>query len=336
VPLIGGRVLLACCLLYLAVVVAAAPKREAIFTLAMGGADGAFMLSAAVLGQSLVDAGSRLRRVALVPAGTADADLSQLRILWEVVVLDPIYCNGIARPGAGAFQGNSPAVECTKLALWRMTDYDRILFLDSDSVVLRPMDILLGSDSRALLAAPSATHPDRFDSRMMVLSPDIGVYEKMMALLRQGVVGTADKMINDHICPQWAASDGRLPWIYSVPAHQFNDYTRNRLLNNKELPVAVHLSSVKPWICCLANYNLPQWVALHTPEYQANMLGAENIILIWQKYFFKAGFQQHGNQICLNKAAIEDHLYSSYEALGHALSQPLVGGLGRTVDETGR
>ena len=47
-------------------------------------------------------------------------------------------------------KGNKPAFHdpvdnFCKLELWRLTDYEKIVFLDADSLVVKPIDMLFGS-----------------------------------------------------------------------------------------------------------------------------------------------------------------------------------------------
>lgn len=73
----------------------------------------------------------------------------------------------------------------TKIALWRQTQFRKIVYLDADVVVLRAPDELF--DLKApFAAAPDVGWPDAFNSGVMVLNPDMGDYWALHTLASSG------------------------------------------------------------------------------------------------------------------------------------------------------
>lgn len=73
----------------------------------------------------------------------------------------------------------------TKLHLWSLTQFERVLYLDADTLVLRSLDPLLLSlplgDFGGFAASPELGFPDCFNSGVMLLAPDA---DRHAALLR--------------------------------------------------------------------------------------------------------------------------------------------------------
>jgi len=73
----------------------------------------------------------------------------------------------------------------TKLALWRQTQYSKIVYIDADIVALRNLDDLFETKAN-FAAAPDIGWPDAFNSGLMVLTPDMGDFWAMQALAQSG------------------------------------------------------------------------------------------------------------------------------------------------------
>lgn len=71
----------------------------------------------------------------------------------------------------------------TKMLIWNMVEYDKIVYLDSDLLILKNVDDLFQRPS--LSAAPDALPPDKFNSGVMVLKPNRRLYRQMMRKVRQ-------------------------------------------------------------------------------------------------------------------------------------------------------
>jgi glycogenin glucosyltransferase len=70
----------------------------------------------------------------------------------------------------------------TKLHLWRLTQYKKLIYLDADTLILRPISHLFTTTPkgpRALSAAPDIGWPDCFNSGLMVLTPDQQTFEDL-------------------------------------------------------------------------------------------------------------------------------------------------------------
>jgi glycogenin glucosyltransferase len=73
----------------------------------------------------------------------------------------------------------------TKIALWRQTQYRKVVYLDADIVVLQSLDSLFDLDV-PFAAAPDIGWPDAFNSGLMLLTPNMGDYWALQALAASG------------------------------------------------------------------------------------------------------------------------------------------------------
>lgn len=80
---------------------------------------------------------------------------------------------------------HDPIANFTKLRLWQLAEHEQIVFLDADTVVLRPIDRLMGYPE--FVAAPNlyASMADmrRMNSGVFVMRPDPRTFERMLARL---------------------------------------------------------------------------------------------------------------------------------------------------------
>ena len=78
---------------------------------------------------------------------------------------------------------------CTKFHAWALVEFRKLIFLDADTLVLRPIDDLLDHPS-AFAAAPDTFPADQFNSGVMVIEPSRLLFDALLAWNR--VNGTAE------------------------------------------------------------------------------------------------------------------------------------------------
>lgn len=73
-----------------------------------------------------------------------------------------------------------PELGCTfsKLRAWTLTQFEKCVFLDADTLVIQNIDDLL--EREELSAAPDIGWPDCFNSGVFVFRPCIGTYDKLL------------------------------------------------------------------------------------------------------------------------------------------------------------
>ncbi|MDB4990627.1 MAG: hypothetical protein JWN04_5805, partial [Myxococcaceae bacterium] len=139
----------------------------------------------------------------------------------------------------------------TKLRAFALTDFDKLVLLDADTIVLQNIDDLF--ERPAIAAAPDFLLPDRFNSGVMVIEPSAPLFERMMASLATSEsYDGGDQGFLNTFYPDWYASPAahRLPAGYNM--HQFiYQFLRAHpaLLPQLEREAKViHYTVQKPWL----------------------------------------------------------------------------------------
>jgi alpha-N-acetylglucosamine transferase len=127
----------------------------------------------------------------------------------------------------------------SKLNAWRLTEYATVLWLDADSIVLKPIDALFRVNAPFAAVADCC---DFFNSGVMVLHPSQAVFEDMMSKRDKlaSYDGGDQGFLNSYFGKNWK----RLDYIFNA---QLPDYV--------DLPSAWHLPDIcvmhfekyKPW-----------------------------------------------------------------------------------------
>ena len=179
------------------------------------------------LGQSLIDVGNTWDRIALVTADVTESERIQISYAWELVEIETVLCNFKGQTHNNGIEKWSKT--CTKFHAWEFTQYQRVIFMDSDLLVISSIDDVVSLYSDVdFLAAPESFPPDTFNSGFMVIKPSADGFEKLLELNERvgSVEGGDQSVLNDGLCPNWHYSEsnsqcGRIPWIYNVPAELF-------------------------------------------------------------------------------------------------------------------
>lgn len=130
---------------------------------------------AAVLAHSLRDAGTKKKLAVMVTLESLTAEtITELKSLYDYVIpVERIRNTNMANLYLMGRPDLSYAF--TKIALWRQTQFRKIVYLDADVVALRALDELFDIEA-SFAAAPDIGWPDAFNSGVMVLNPDMGEY----------------------------------------------------------------------------------------------------------------------------------------------------------------
>ncbi|CAE7646431.1 GYG1, partial [Symbiodinium microadriaticum] len=246
-----------------------------------------YSAGAIALGQSLVDVGSKISRIALVTPEVEEFNRKSLSKLWTVIEVEPIYCNHKLDPSITEHEYDLKGEQylagiqrwsatCTKFAAWKLIQFKRLVFFDSDMIALQPVDdVLYGFTNASFAAAPETFPPDTFNSGVMVLNPSLDTFEHLLELNEQ--VGSAEGgdqgVFNNGLCPNW------------YTAVHFAQYQTLRKMSGLRLPAMGHfVSDGKPWKVVAMEY---MKVAI-PPETQTELMKQKFLHVYWRLEFFKA------------------------------------------------
>lgn len=218
-------------------------KKAYVTTLCNG--DG-YLPGVLVLGRSLEASGTKEERVVMVtPDVTTDAREELARHGWTVRLVDPVANPSIDKMLYPRFE-----TVFTKLNAWRLVEYDRVVLLDADTLILQNVDDLFERQSFA--AAPDFFMPDQFNSGVMVLEPSQAVFDRMIAALSEhGSYDGGDQGFLNEFFTNWYAMPvaNRLPVGYNMAnfIYQFmrgHPHVKATLEKNAKI---IHFLVQKPW-----------------------------------------------------------------------------------------
>ncbi len=132
----------------------------------------------------------------------------------------------------------------TKIELWRQTQFERIVYIDSDVVAIRAPDELLELDVD-FAAAPDVGWPDCFNSGVMVLRPNMQDYFALKALAERGISfdGADQGLLNMHF-RDWH----RLSFTYNCTPSANYQYIPAYKHFQSTISLVHFIGSQKPWI----------------------------------------------------------------------------------------
>lgn len=132
----------------------------------------------------------------------------------------------------------------TKIALWKQTQFRKIVYIDADVVAYRAPDELFELP-HAFSAAPDIGWPDIFNTGVMVLSPNMGDYYAMMAMAERGISfdGADQGLLNMHFKNSW----NRLPFTYNVTPSAHYQYVPAYLHFQSSISMIHFIGADKPW-----------------------------------------------------------------------------------------
>ncbi|KAJ0261162.1 Inositol phosphorylceramide glucuronosyltransferase 1 [Hirschfeldia incana] len=142
-------------------------SKEAYVTLLYGDE---FLLGVRVLGKSIRDTGSHKDMVALVSDGVSDYSKKLLKADgWKVEKISLLANPNQVHPTR--FWG-----VYTKLKIFNMTDYKKVVYLDADTIVVKNIEDLF----KCSKFCANLKHSERLNSGVMVVEPSQALFDDMM------------------------------------------------------------------------------------------------------------------------------------------------------------
>lgn len=163
----------------------------------------------------------------------------------------------------------------SKLNLWKLIQYQKVVFLDADTVVLQNIDHLFDLDVE-FAAAPDIGWPDIFNSGVFFAKPNIGTYAALRRLADADVsFDGGDQGLLNTFYPTYH----RLSFTYNVTPSAGYQYLPAFRHFESQIKVAHFIGAEKPWSqASTANSKnegpyaqlLARWWAVHVRHYPAS------------------------------------------------------------------
>lgn len=132
----------------------------------------------------------------------------------------------------------------TKIALWRQTQFSKIVYVDADIVAYRAPDELFDIDA-PFSAAPDIGWPDIFNSGVMVLTPDLAEYDRLrvMADAGESFDGADQGLLNMY----FGADYNRISFTYNVTPSAHYQYIPAYKHFQSSINMVHFIGAQKPW-----------------------------------------------------------------------------------------
>ena len=215
------------------------------YVTAFCGGDG-YLPGVEVLGKSLVASGSAHTRLAMV---TRDVSARARHRLfdqgWRLREVE-----SIGNPTQDTLLFPRFANVFTKLRAWELVDFDRVVLLDADTLVLQNVDDLFEREGFA--AGPDFLLPDHFNSGVMVLEPSAQTFARMMrALSEHPTYDGGDQGFLNAFYSEWYSLpvEHRLPVGYNMASFIYQFLRAHETLHatlERDVKI-IHYLLQKPW-----------------------------------------------------------------------------------------
>ncbi|GAB5592818.1 glycogenin glucosyltransferase [Umbelopsis nana] len=219
-------------------------KKEAYVTLLV---TDSYAPGALVLAQRLRELGTTRELAVMVTGNVTSSIREQISLVFDSVIdidkLDSGQKDELAllgRPELG--------VTFSKLQLWLLEEYSKVVFLDADVLPLRLVDELF--DRPEFSAAPDAGWPDCFNSGVFVAIPNKDTYAELCDLATsKGSFDGGDQGILNTYFDSWSTSpsEHRLPFIYNTTPTAVYSYVPAYQVNRGNIAIAHFIGTIKPW-----------------------------------------------------------------------------------------
>lgn len=207
-----------------------------------------YALGALVLSNTLRDTNTNRQLVVLITPGVTNNMRTTLSSAFDVVQevdvinsKDEAILQALKRPELG--------VTLSKIHCWRLTQYQKAVFLDADTLILQNIDELF--DREELSAAPDIGWPDCFNTGVFVFQPSEQTFSNLIALATErGSFDGGDQGLLNTYFSDWATKDisKHLSFIYNMSSIAVYSYPPAYKQFGKDVKVVHFLGSMKPWL----------------------------------------------------------------------------------------
>uniref|UniRef100_A0A914DZ08 glycogenin glucosyltransferase n=1 Tax=Acrobeloides nanus TaxID=290746 RepID=A0A914DZ08_9BILA len=208
-----------------------------------------YALGALVLGHSLRKVETKHKLHLMYSKGVSTRMLELLKMVWDEVsscdIIDSKDENNlklIQRPELG--------ITFTKLHCWRLTQYSKCAFIDSDAVVVQNVDDMMNYNEIA--AAADMGWPDFFNSGVYVFEPSEETYRKLLEFaLEHGTFDGGDQGLLNMFFKEWhlEGADHRLSFCYNVCPSAAYGYKAALKKIGTDIKIVHFMGHHKPWHC---------------------------------------------------------------------------------------
>lgn len=150
-----------------------------------------------------------------------------------------------------------------KLLIWGLTEYEKVIFLDSDMMIINPIDELFEKEDKSAVVDESYNNAKvSLNSGIMAIIPDIAFQNKLinaipkvLQIKANSTSGIGDQDVIQYCLPDWMEKKNlHLPKTYNLFFPRVRKYVKeygfsaSALDENKRIRVIHFVFSNKPWL----------------------------------------------------------------------------------------
>ncbi|XP_025425792.1 glycogenin-1 isoform X2 [Sipha flava] len=237
-----------------------------------------YSLGALVLAHSLKTAKTVHKLAILITPGVTTSMKQQIEAVFDDVKVvdvldskDQTHLALMCRPELG--------VTFTKLHCWTLTNYEKCVFLDADTLVLQNCDELF--EREELSAAPDPGWPDCFNSGVFVYKPSQETFGQLLEFARtRGSFDGGDQGLLNMYFKEWAHTDisKHLSFTYNVVWSSTYSYLPALKQFGQNMKIIHFIAASKPW---LQSFNTETRVVTPT----SGGTGLQTLLQFWWDLF---------------------------------------------------
>lgn len=207
-----------------------------------------YALGCLVLGRSLRRVQTEKKLHCMVTPGVSQQMRSILARVYDTIEQVDLMNSGdsenlnlMDRPDLG--------VTFTKLHCWRLTQYEKCVFLDADCMLLQNSDELF--DHPEISAAADIGWPDCFNSGVFVFKPSLDTWQQLInTAMRIGSFDGGDQGVLNAFFSDWRELDvaHRLSFVYNMSSSVTYTYAPAHKRFSGQIKIVHFLGAIKPWM----------------------------------------------------------------------------------------
>ncbi|KAL4566232.1 hypothetical protein LXL04_030344 [Taraxacum kok-saghyz] len=201
-----------------------------------------YVCGAIMLAQSLLKTGTKHDLIILIDASISVATRQVLAAAgWTIRIIERIR-----NPRAEKDTYNE--YNYSKFRLWQLTGYNKIIFIDSDIVVLRNLDLLFSFPQMSAVGNDNSI----FNSGIMVIEPSNCTFKHFMERTNEIVsYNGGDQGFLNEIFVYWHRLPRRVNFLKNFWSNTTVETSMKNQLFGADPPklYAIHYLGIKPWLC---------------------------------------------------------------------------------------
>ncbi|XP_031407194.1 UDP-glucuronate:xylan alpha-glucuronosyltransferase 2 isoform X1 [Punica granatum] len=202
----------------------------------------AYVCGAITLAQSLIKTGTKRDLVLLIDKSISEAKREALALAgWKIRMI-----KRIRNPKSEKNTYNE--YNYSKFRLWQLTDYDKVIFIDADIIVLRNLDLLFYFPQMSAIGNDNWI----FNSGIMVIEPSNCTFKTLMDL-RNDIISYngGDQGFLNEVFVWWHRLPRRVNFLKNFWSNTTAEASMKNQLFGADPPklYSIHFLGWKPWLC---------------------------------------------------------------------------------------